>query len=349
MNEFRWQEENILEKRIKIQPFDPVKASSSKDILEMLETCAFQGRKLAMAHKIWKKMIDIDAVKILTLSGAIVPAGMGEIIIQLIENRLVDVIITTGANMAHDLVNALSENLQGHYVGCDGVNDYDLKKYRVNRIYDVFVPETYYEIAEEWLVSKLDDIECFKLITPFDFHKWIGKLLSEEKRRCILSAAAENEIPIFCGAFSDSEIALDIAKHRKEKGITKLIIDEMGDINKYSDFIVQNCADAPSGKGRKSGIIILGGGMPRNWGQQIWPFLDMLDYEGEIGFNFTIRICTDVFPGYGNLSSSTESEGETWQKYVTGAEKAEVACDITIALPLLASALLMRKEKEKRL
>lgn len=341
MNKFRWREDNILEDKIKIKPFDPTKAFSPKDILEMLASCAFQGRELATAYKIWKEMIDTDAVKILTLSGALVPAGMGEIIIQLIKHKMVDAIITTGANIAHDFVNALSEDLQGHYVGCRNANDCELSKHRVNRIYDVFLPETYYEIAEEWLVSKLDENKHTKTLTPSDFHRWMGRLLSEEKRRCILSVAAETETPIFCGAFSDSEISLDMAKYRREKNITNLIIDEVGDINRYGDFMVKNCAAPPFGKGRKSGIIVLGGGMPRNWGQQIWPFLDMLDYEGEIGFNFMVRVCTDVFPGYGNLSSSTESEGETWQKYATGTINAEVACDITIALPLLASALLV--------
>ena len=335
-----WGEETILNRCDPIIPFSPTLGQSPAKILLMLENCAFQGKELATAYRVWSNMIQNDVLKVMTLSGAMVPAGMGEIIMQLIEHKFIDILVSTGANVTHDLLNALSDG-EGHFQVCPEMNDIELSDKRVNRIYDVLLPESYYENLEKWLFPIMDELAVNnEAITPSYLHNNIGEKLFKEDKRCILSVAYKNNVPIFCGAFSDSELALDMAKFKRERGLT-LYIDDVRDINIFSDCMMNNIANPPIGEGREAGIIICGGGVPRNWAQQIFPYLDMIDSDvDKIGYKYAIRVCTDSFPGYGNLSSCTESEGETWHKYLPGAAKAEVSCDITIALPLLASALI---------
>ena len=159
----------------KISPFDVNIIKKIDDVLKSLKLCGFQGRNLGIAADILYEMFnDKSCLTILTLSGAMVPAGMGHLICELIENNLIDVIISTGANITHDFIDAFLNG--GHYQGGDDVDDEDLFKHRINRIYDVFLPEDNYEIAEKQLLKillKKFSNKTFE-ITPSEFCKIIG-------------------------------------------------------------------------------------------------------------------------------------------------------------------------------
>lgn len=313
----------------KIFPLDPKKVKNVDELLTALKSCAFQGRNLGIALDILEKMVTDDKIlTVMTLSGALVPAGMAELICCLIENNLIDVIVSTGANTIHDLVDAVSN--VGHYIGSPNVDDNDLFKARINRIYDTFLPEDNYKLAENILLEIIHKTFESKeiTITPSELINIIGQNIEE---RCILSVAAKHNVPIFVPAFSDSELALDLIKFSVRENY-KFHLDIFGDVLKFADIIRNS---------EEFGTFILGGGVPRNWAQQIFPLLDQIDNIESMGYNYSVRITTAVEYD-GGLSGCTISESKSWGKYSLESKYITVWCDATIALPILITGLFQR-------
>ncbi|MFX1316217.1 MAG: deoxyhypusine synthase family protein [Promethearchaeota archaeon] len=315
----------------KIIPYDAKKINNINDVLTALKYCGFQGRNLGKALDILYKMVtDKDCLTILTLSGAMVPAGMGELICTLIEHKLIDVLVSTGANITHDFIDAVLN--QGHYIGTHRVNDNDLFKHRINRIYDVFLPEDNYNRAEKELLKILNKVFPTKEfeIMPSEFFRIIG---GEIKDRCILSIAAQNNIPIFIPAISDSEFALDLIKFTITDGYD-IDFRVLRDVKKFAN-IINNAITC--------GTIIIGGGVPRNWAQQIYPYIENIEQltrkEYEFGYKYSVRIHTAIEYD-GGLSGCTISESKSWGKYTSDSRYVSVWCDATIALPILVTGLL---------
>ena len=321
------QKEHYLIKKVK--PFDAKKVKNVNDLLIGLKTCGFQGRNLGIALDILYKMVsDKNILTVLTLSGALVPAGMGELITLLMEYDLIDVLVSTGANMTHDLVDAAC-NI-GHFVGSPNVDDDELFKFRINRIYDIFLPEDNYSIADKKLFGIIQSLYSTKniLTTPSEFLRQIGKKVGQ---RSILSMAAEKEIPIFVPAFSDSELSLKLLKYAYYEGYN-FQFDILEDVIKFAEIIR---------KSKEYGTLIIGGGVPRNWAQQIFPLLDEMDKIKRMGYNYSVRIHTATEYD-GGLSGSTFSEAKSWGKYTLESKHVSVWCDATIALPILITGLLQR-------
>ena len=313
----------------KIKPFNVKNVDTVEDLLLNLQNCGFQGRNLGIALEVLYKMVsNEDILTVLTLSGAMVPAGMGEIICTLLEYELVDVVVTTGANIIHDLVDVFSDI--GHYVGSSEINDEDLFENRINRIYDVFLPEDNYQKAESNILELILDLFPQKKvdITPSELFFEIGKKIDN---RCILSIAAKNNIPIFAPAFSDSEFALNLIKYSVRDGFD-FQLDILKDVLRFGEFIRNS---------KEYGTFIIGGGVPRNWAQQIFPLLDQLDKIETMGYNYSVRIHTGVEYD-GGLSGCTISESKSWGKYSLDSRYVSVWCDATIALPILVTGLLQR-------
>ncbi len=329
MTQFR--REEYLRK--KIVPYDLKKVKNSDDFLKELMNCGFQGGRLGMALDILYQMVtDKECLTILTLSGAMVPAGMGNLISTLLEHNLVDVLVSTGANITHDFIDAVTNG--GHYIGSSEVDDNFLYKERINRIYDVFLPEDNYDIAEIELLrilKKIFDSREFEIM-PSDFFKLIGQEIS---KKCILSVAAKKNIPIFVPAISDSEFALDLIKFTE---IENYDIDfrVLNDVKKFAQ-IVKNA--------KECGIIIVGGGVPRNWAQQIYPYIENVEQlerkDNEFGYKYSIRLHT-AMEYDGGLSGCTVSESKSWGKYAPDSKSVSVWCDATIAFPILITGLMQR-------
>ena len=321
------QKEDFLIKKVK--PFNPKNVKNINNLLTALKDCGFQGKNLGFALDILEKMVsNKNCLTVLTLSGAMVPAGMGELISVLMEYNLIDILISTGANLIHDLVDAVSN--VGHYLGSLNVDDDELFKHRINRIYDIFLPEENYDKADIKLLEIIQSsFEEKKIqITPSEFLQKIGSKLSAE---CILSMAAKKNIPIFVPAFSDSELALKLIKYDLYEGYD-FQFDILGDVKKFGD-IVRNY--------KEYGTLIVGGGVPRNWAQQIFPMLDQFDKIEKMGYNYSVRIHT-AMEYDGGLSGSTFSEAKSWGKYSLESKHISVWCDATIALPILITGLLQR-------
>jgi len=344
MHEDKQEYSNYLSRKIK--PYDPSKVGDLDEALIQLQGCSFQGRNLGLALDVLTKMVeDKDCFKVLTLSGALIPAGMEEIICQGIEHKIFNCIVSTGANISHSVINAFEQqNHQSHYIGSDRVDDTDLYNHRINRIYDTYVPEAAYEHTEDQLSIILEKIygnDPNKNITllPSELLKVIGDNLPG---RSFLTLASKYNVPVFCGASSDSELCLDLLVFRKKKGL-KIVLDEIGDIDKFGAIIEKEISH---------GTIILGGGVPRNWTQQIFPYLDQFycdDPDKDFkGFKYSVRFHTAV-PYDGGLSGCTVQEGVSWGKYDSNADHQSVWGDSTVYFPLIITALFQRMKKRNTL
>ena len=332
--------EKYLQK--KIQPFNPSKARTVEDVLVALQSCSFQGRNLGQALEILTKMVEDKCFRVLTLAGAMIPAGMEEIICQLIERKIVNVIISTGANITHSILNVMDDkDRQVHFMGSPVVDDQDLYEHQIDRVYDTLLHEPSYWKAEDFILEKFLEeygAETQVILTPSEFFAWLAKHLPG---RSFIKVAADNNVPVFNPAFSDSDLGLDVSRYRRFNGV-QLLVDEVGDIEKYAQVLMQH---------ETSGTIILGGGVPRNWAQQIYPYLENIAQRKGLeeaapftGFKYSVRLHTAV-PEDGGLSGCTLSESVSWGKYQPDAKMVSVWADSTIAFPMLVTALFERLDR----
>lgn len=332
----------------KIVPIDPLKTRNVEALVSSLGRCSFQGRALAYALDVWEAMArDRRCVRVMSLAGAMVPAGMGLLVIRLIERRLIDVLVCTGATLSHDLCNTVAPDDQAHYLGDEFADDLALRHDEVNRIYDTYLSERQFVSAEDALLKVLPKVVFphespdRRSISTSDFCRQIGRFLPG---RSILTAAARHDVTIFVPAISDSELGLNIVTANAERHFgpnRKVEFDTLSDVEAFGELI----AAKP-----RSGLVSVGGGVPRNWAQQVYPYLNMKVQDERVkaeGYHYGVRITTDR-PEFGGLSGCTISESKSWGKYETRAVEASVICDATIALPLLASALFDRLERKSR-
>lgn len=328
----------------KIAPLSPRDVTSVNGLLTALGGCSFQGRALSRCLDVLENMArDPECMVIMTLAGAMVPGGMEETVTQLIEEGIIDALVTTGANISHSMVNHADEENQGHYVGATAVDDADLFRHSINRIYDTFLPEEGYHKGEMLLEAILKrhfeengiDPQQEWRIRPSELFRITGAALATLGKRGILAAAAQHNVPIFCGATTDSEFALNLVKYNSRNN-WRIVLDELSDVLSFADSLLEK---------ERGGTLIVGGGVPRNWAQQAWPLLEMTERTERHGYDMTVRIYTDS-PAWGGLSGCTVSESVSWGKYTEKAVAAEVKCDATIALPLLTVGLFERLRRD---
>ncbi|MHA1719873.1 MAG: deoxyhypusine synthase family protein [Promethearchaeota archaeon] len=322
----------------KIENFNPNSVETVEDALTALKSCSFQGRNLGKALDILTEMVNIPkCFKVLSLSGAMIPAGMEKIICQANERGVFDAIVTTGANITHSIVNNYETSNQAHYIGSKDADDKELYNLSINRIYDTYIPEDHYKSAENQLLELISS-EFSKnsqyIIYPSELFNIIGKKMNKTS---FLRSAADQNIPIYCGATSDSELGLNLLKYRKFHNYN-IILDEIGDINNFAKKIEQN---------DKYGIVIIGGGVPRNWSQQIFPYIEQVKNKRNSGYNYGVRIHTAIEYD-GGLSGCSISESISWGKYSNKIDGNSVSVwvDSTIGFPLLMTALFQRMDKK---
>jgi len=338
MREVKFSKEEYLER--KIAPISPRDISGIDDLLRRLGGCSFQGRALSRCLDVLENMArDEQCIIVMTLAGAMVPGGMEEVVTQFIEHGIIDALVSTGANISHSMVNHADAENQGHYIGAVNVDDGELYEHHINRIYDTFLPEEGYHQGEVLLEAILRryfsengiDPEQSWRVRPQELFRLVGMELDRQGKRGMLAAAARHNVPIFCGATSDSEFALNLVKYNMRNG-WRIVVDELADVKVFAHSLLEK---------ERCGTLIVGGGVPRNWAQQAWPLLEMTGVTERHGYDRTVRIYTDS-PSWGGLSGCTISESVSWGKYTENAIAAEVQCDATIALPLLAAGLFER-------
>jgi len=294
-------------------------------IQEFGKSGSFGAGRVATACDIYERMIKEKGCKIfLTVAGAVVPAGLRSVIADLIRKRLVDVVVTTGANMVHDLLEALGGH---HYKGHWGADDALLYKYHTYRIYDIFVPEEDF-VFEDYTVAEMFDAIVSEngehVFSSNELMEEIGKRLNDSNS--ILKAAYEAKVPIFVPAVRDSEFGYIHWLHASRKPSTGIL--QLDAFKEVAD-IINIAANSSS-----IGMIVLGGGVPRNTVQHSAAI-------ARKGIDYAVLITMDR-PETGGLSGSTLKEAMSWGKIKPQADKTTVVGDILIVFPLIVASVLER-------
>jgi len=305
----------------KIKPVKLEKEMKVSDLVEQMSDAGFGARKIGLANQVAKKMFSDKKCQVfLGLAGAMVPAGMKQIIIDLINSKKINVLVTTGANLTHDLIEALGDE---HY-HCDSWNDEEFNKKGYDRIYNVLMKNSVYEKLEGFFEKNWEELRETKNIKEFLLK--IGSLLPE-KSNSILRTCYDNEIDLYCPALSDSGIGLMVwgrlmaSSGFKNPEKSKIAIDAFEDMKEIIDSAWTS---------KVKGVIYIGGGTPKNFIQQSLQFSS--------GANYGIQITTDS-PAGGGSSGAPLEEGKSWGKLKMNAEFIDVNCDATIALPLIFNDL----------
>jgi len=332
-----------------LRPLDIEACTDYADLLDSMSNAAFGARALGRAwHFLEKISCDRDCAVILTVSGALTVAKLGRVFGSLISRSLVHAVITTGALVTHSLVEELGLS---HYALPDGLSDEHLRALSLNRIYDSIEPESNLERLEDLVGCALSDLECNSRSSSAEIIKYISaRLLSASPQVGLLGAALKHGVSVFVPALTDSEMGLYLFRHvtcRRQNAESQQVYDPMKDLEQYAEWL--------SSKERVA-LLTLGGGVPRNWAQQMIPYLRSHQSDSDLwsARNLpkvvgALRICPDPAE-LGHLSGSTYSEGITWGKFdsETRANLVEVACDATIVFPILARALFTHLDREER-
>ena len=313
-----------------------------------MNNTAFGGRNLGEAADVLEAMIrDKDCFVVLTLSGAMTVAKLGLLICEMIDRGMVQAVVSTGALMTHGMVEGFGMT---HFKYDEGMDDVKLFKCGYNRVYDTLELEKNLDDLELVVFEVFKSLDPKKSYASWEILEAVGKYLEKETKkeeRAVLKSAVRKKVPVYIPAFSDSEFALDLGifnrrrAHRKEPTIQT---SEMLDLEHFTKLIK---------KQKKIGIFTIGGGVPRNWAQQVAPYLDLIDKRVGIGGKFTrysygVRICPEP-AHWGGLSGCTYSEGISWGKMVPpeeGGRFAEVFCDATIAWPIILKAVMERLDRK---
>jgi len=308
-----------------------------EDLVEVYARSGFNGRSLGEAAKLYAKMIEEDATICLTVSGAMTPVGFGGIIKTLIERGFVDWIITTGANVYHEDHFAWGLPVkQGHH----DVDDMKLYENEIVRIRDVYIK--FYETleAEDQIVQKIfGDNFPDKPFTTAEFCNFMGKISKEKSKhpeKSFVTTAYDYDVPVYISTMKDSSLALNLAVQRLQGRVFN--IDFVREILEQAAILFNS---------KKSGILELGGGVPKNTAQQTGPLLDQILRRNDGGQDYIIQI-TDARPDTGGLSGATLAEGKSWGK-VQDAHKGTVTvyADATIAFPILALYAISNQKPRK--
>jgi deoxyhypusine synthase len=316
-------------------PVEHIKVNGALTVDQLMQqfqgSGSFGAGRLSKACTIYEKMLrDKDCTVFLALSGAVVPAGMRTLITDLIRRRLVDVIVSTGASMVHDAIEALNGH---HYKGSWTADDRELYRYHIFRIYDVFVPEEDYVKLDYQISEMYREIAAERngeSLSSNEFAWELGKRL--EDPNSILRAAYEEDLPVFIPAVRDSEFGYVHMLHASQENQKNVLeVDAFKDV----PLICEMCGRSP-----KNGMIVIGGGVPRNTVQSA-------AIASNKGMDYAVVITMDR-PETGGLSGSTLRESMSWGKVKSEADKVMVIGDALVMFPLIVASVVERLGSEFR-
>jgi len=307
-----------------IEPFRVDRALTADQLLTRMERISFQGRNLATAHRVWQKMLQDDVTIFLGMAGALSAGGLRLIVAHLIANRYVDCLVSTGANLYHDLHETRGHH---HYLGTAHPNDAALAEEGIDRVYDTFASEDEFIGNDNWIADFAATLEARSYTSREFLYLLGGHLWTSTGRDGILTAAYRANVPIFCPALADSSIGMGLSQARMKKSGTGYI-DIIGDIVESANLIIRR---------PRTASVVLGGGTPKNFINQASVQAEF--YSDQVGgHRYALQIVTDV-PQFGGASGSSLEEAQSWGKLATDAEQVTVHADATLALPLLVTAL----------
>jgi deoxyhypusine synthase len=310
--------------RDKVREIEVGKGKSISSLLHEMAQTGYQGKKLGEVAETWAEMIrQKDLTIFMGLAGSMSTAGMWKIVCWLIENRYIDVLISTGANISEDILVGMGGV---YWQGSQMANDADLYKEKVDRFYDVFVDELQYREMENMLADFMSALDTSRSYSSREFIHLLGKELHMSGIPSIATSAYKAKVPIFSPAIIDSGYGV-AAMHFLNRG-HHINIDQVKDMEEATKSAM---------KAGRTGVIYIGGGVPKDF-SQLLAVVQELKTQGECPHDYAIQITTDS-PEWGGLSGCTLEEAISWGKTSPGGKNVTCYCDATIALPLIAHAL----------
>jgi deoxyhypusine synthase len=334
---------------VALESLDLDKVTSFASLLRAMSKTAFGGRALGEALDVTVAMVrDPDCKVVLTLSGAMTIAKMGKVISKMIDAGMVQAVVSTGALMAHGMSEAVGLT---HYRHDPSMDDEELFGKGYNRVFDTLEMEANLNYVEEFTRKALDRLAGERVLSSEIVNRTLGQVLAEDpKGSGVLRSAYLRSVPVYVPAFTDSELGLDLSTWAMKKahaaGVTEpdAFLDR---IPRYNPFLDLNSFTKLVLGSKRLGLFTVGGGVPRNWAQEIGPYIDIINHRLGLDlkptcYTYAVRICPEPVH-WGGLSGCTYSEGVSWGKFAPpseGGRFAEVYADATTVWPLLVKGVL---------
>lgn len=317
-------------KHIDITSFD------AKPIIEAMKGMSFTARDLAVAADIYQRMLSEKKCGIfLTIAGSSSAAGCMQIYVDMVKNNMVDAIVATGATIVDmDFFEALGFR---HYQGTPFVDDRVLRSLYIDRIYDTYIDEEQLQVCDRTIQTIADGLEA-RPYSSREFIKEMGRYLVEHsiKKNSLVQAAFENDVPIFCPAFSDSSAGFGLVMHQVKNPGQHVSIDSVKDFLELTRIKIA---------AKTTGLLMIGGGAPKNFAQDTVVCAEVLGKNVPM-HKYAVQITVaDVRDGA--CSSSTLKEANSWGK-VDSTNEQMVYAEATSVLPLLASYAYHKGSWKKR-
>jgi deoxyhypusine synthase len=334
---------------VPLESLDPDRISTFADLLRAMSRTAFGGRALGEAFEVTLAMVrDEECRIVLTLSGAMTIGKMGRVISKMIDTRMIHAIVSTGALISHGISEALG---CVHYRHDPRHTDEELFSMGFNRVFDTLEMEANLNRVEEFATRAFENLGEEAEISSEIVCRAIGELLADHPQGAgILRSAYEADVPVYIPAFTDSELGLDLAgwtmAKAKARG-THSAMDLFQTVPRFNTYLDLQSFARFALNAKKLGIFTVGGGVPRNWAQEIGPYIDITNHSLGLEidvprYQYGVRLCPEP-THWGGLSGCTYSEGVSWGKFASsqeGGRFAEVYADATTVWPLLVKAVL---------
>lgn len=322
--------------KTKVEHID-ITSFDSIPIMEQFGKMAFQAKNIDRAARIYNKMLSQDdCTIILCLAGSLFSAGLKKVVYDLIMNNMVDAIVSTGAIIIdQDFFEALGYK---HYQGTPMVDDNDLMKKKIDRIYDTFIDESQLKLCDKTITKIADALEP-KPYSSREFISFMGEYLNKkgQGKYSVVLAAHRKGVPIFVPAFSDCSAGFGLIYHQwKRKNKPKIAIDSIKDFLELTKIKMAS---------KETGLFMIGGGVPKNFAQDITVGAEMFKKNVKM-HKYAIQI-TVADERDGGLSGSTLKEAHSWGKVDDNFEQM-VYAEATIAMPLIASYAYHKNNWKKR-
>jgi deoxyhypusine synthase len=313
-----------------------IKLFNAVDIIDAMRGMSFSARDLAQAADIYDRMLrDNDCAIILTIAGSTSAAGCMQIYTDLVKHNMVDVVVATGATIVDmDFFEALGFK---HYQGTSHVDDRTLRKLYIDRIYDTFIAEEELQACDKTITEIADSLPPGPYSSREFIHE-MGRYLTRyaTKKESLVQVAYENNVPIFCPAFSDSSAGFGLVLHQHKCPEKHVSIDAVKDFRELTMIKV---------KAETSGLLIIGGGVPKNFAQDTVICAEIMGFDSPM-HKYAVQITVaDVRDGA--CSSSTLKEATSWGKVDMACEQM-VFAEATTVLPLLVSYAYHKGNWKKR-
>ena len=316
-----------------------IKSFDARKIIDGMGKMSFTSRDTARAAGIFNEMLaDKDCSIFLTLAGSTSAGGCMNLYTDLVKNNMIDAIVATGASIIDmDFFEALGFK---HYQGSQFQDDTELRKNYIDRIYDTYIDEEELQACDQAICDVANKMEP-KSYTSREFIKELGKYLKTNARKkgSLIEAAYDNDVPIFCPAFTDSSAGFGLVMHQEQNPDKHLTIDSVREFRELTEIKLQS---------KQSGLLMIGGGVPKNFVQDTVVCAELLGKKVDM-HKYAIQV-TVADTRDGACSSSTLKEASSWGK-VDVTKEQMVFAEATSVLPLIASDAYHRahwKNRQKR-